>query len=233
MVKQAHAEIAMERLKAKKINSMLKKQPYIAHVNGIFKFLMLERFYGKRDSRRNQVCPEPDDRHITPYVNDKTSCVYAHINKTYLRTISDMEPLVSKTHALIKELEILMGEKDIKMFGAGSSEENSRREMAEAARAEERQERIDQILVLLSEIRGLTLMVDESLAHHVEESWEILTSRISNYWKGILECHEGESLEAFPVVHERTFPSQEVYRRNFDNLIEMIDAATVKGGGEV
>lgn len=188
---------------------------------------LLETRAGKKDAQENQVCAFMNG-HITPAIDTQINGYDSHINKIFLKTAQELNPMIREANSMVVELYLLLGYKESVIVGDG---EEARRQAALAAVKKAKiSERKAQILRKLSEIRAESDMVDEMLLHYEERTKGILHSRISKYWRGILSASI-ERLEHLPYINHKESPGRNAYIENRKRLIDMIDAAFTYGGG--
>lgn len=188
---------------------------------------LFEKRAGKKDMKENQLC-ELDGGYITPEIDRKVTCYDSHINKIFLKTAKELDPMIVEANTIVVELNLLLGNKE-PVIG-GNSEEAKRQAAIAAARGAKAAERKAQILTKLAEIKAESDMVDEMLLHYEERAEGILHARISKYWRGILSA-SSERLEHFPHVCHKESPGRNAYLENRKKLVDMIDAAITYGGG--
>lgn len=199
----------------------------IPGVNTSFGFL--ETTAGRRDSANNQLCRNGDG-YITPYVDTKVRKCDSYIDKLYLRTSLILEPIVEEAESLVVELNLLLG-KSVDCEVHASGEEADRQKAHLAASQAAREKRTVEILTRISEIKGKSTMIDESLKHLIERVEGILHARISRYWRGILATATGSDMNHFPNVDKRPLHGRDVYETNRKQLIDKINQALRSGGG--
>ncbi len=188
---------------------------------------LFEKYAGKRDAQENQVC-ECMEGHITPVIDMKINSYDSHINKIFLKTSQELDPMIQEANAMVVELNLLLSHK-MPVFGGGG-EEAQRQAAAAVAASIEHEKRKTSILKRLAEIRAESDMVDEMLLHYEERAEGILHSRILKYWRGVLSIST-EKLEHFPCICHRESAGREAYFENRKKLVEMIDSAISYGGG--
>ncbi|MBR5800459.1 MAG: hypothetical protein IKY23_10415 [Lachnospiraceae bacterium] len=220
-----NSKVVFKRLK--RLKRILSRKPKMPGINGVLNFRFLDKRAGKKDAQKNQIC-KLGEGHITPHIDDKARMFDSYINKMYLRTALNLEPLVTEAHALVVEFN-LIASKRVRV-SSGNSENDLRQAAADAAYALQNEKRKVEILTLIAEMRAASDMIDESLKHHLERAEGIFRSRISKYWKGVLET-SGEKLEHFPCLEKKDYEGRKEYIHNREKLISMLDDAIVKGGG--
>lgn len=188
---------------------------------------LFEKSAGKKDAQENQLC-ELEGGHITPEIDTKVNSYDSHINKIFLKTAQEINPMIREANSMVVELNLLLSYKN-SVIG-GDSEEAKRQAAIAAAKSAKASERKSEILTKLASIKAESDMVDEMLLHYEERAEGILHSRISKYWRGVLSS-SSERLEHFPYVSHKESPGRKAYRENRKKLIEMIEAAINYGGG--
>lgn len=211
----------------RRLKRNLNRKPKIPGINGVLNFSFLDKRAGIRDAKENQICQQGEG-HITPHVNDKARLFDSYIDRMYLKTSLNLEPLVTEANSLVVEFNLMRAKKYVVAIANG---ENAQRQAAiDAANALKNEKRIMEILTKIAEIKAESNMIDESLKHHIERAEGIFHSRISRYWKGILSATD-EKLEYFPCLELREYDGRKAYFSNREKLIAMIDDAIVTGGG--
>lgn len=190
---------------------------------------LFEKWTGMKDAKENQIC-ELNEGHITPEINTKIHCYDSHINKIFLKTAKELEPMVEEANALVIELNSLLDYKETIM--GGNSEEARRQAAKAAAKGASVSERKTAILKRLAEIKTESDMVDEMLLHYEERAQGILNKRISKYWKGVLSVMKTEDLAHFPIASHEESIARKKYNENRQKLISMIDNAINHEGGK-
>lgn len=211
--------------KERKYRFLSKNIIFIKGVNSSFAFV--EKWIGKKDAQENQLC-EVEESHITPEIDTKVNCYDSHINKIFLRTVKELEPMVQEANSMVVELNLLFSSKDVIL--SNDSEESRRQAAFVAAKNAKASERKVKILTRLAEIKAESDMVDEMLLHYEERSEGILHSRISKYWRGVLSA-SSERLEHFPYISHKESLGREAYQENRKKLVNMIEAAINYEGG--
>lgn len=186
-----------------------------------------EKSAGKKDAQENQLC-ELEGGHITPEIDTKVNSYDSHINKIFLKTAQELDPMIQEANSMVVELNLLLSYKD-SVIG-GDSEEARRQAAIAAAKGAKVSERKSEILTKLASIKAESDMVDEMLLHYEERAEGILHSRISKYWRGVLSS-SSERLEHFPYVSHRESPGRKAYLGNRKKLVDMIESAISYGGG--
>lgn len=186
-----------------------------------------EKYKGKKDAQENQLC-EFEDGHITPVISEKVNSYDSQINKIYLKTAQELEPMIREANAELVELRLLWNYKEPVM--GGDSEEARRQAALAMAKAANSAERSAEILKRLAEIKAESDMVDEMLLHYTERAEGMLHASISKYWRGVLAASD-ENLEHFPTIIHKESPGRKAYFENRQTLLEMIDMAMCEGGG--
>ena len=188
---------------------------------------LFEKWAGKKDAQENQLC-EVEEGHITPEIDTKVNSYDSHINKIFLKTAKELDPMIQEANSMVVELNLILSFKDVVL--GGDSEEARRQAAFAAAKSAKVSERKVEILTKLAEIKAESDMVDEMLLHYEERAEGILHSRISKYWRGVLSA-SSERLEHFPYVSHKESPGRESYQENRKKLVDMIEAAINYGGG--
>ena len=188
---------------------------------------LFEKRVGKKDVQENQLC-ELAGGHITPEIDTKVNSYDSHINKIFLKTAQELDPMIQEANSMVVELNLLLSYKD-SVIG-GNSEEARRQEALAAAKSAKASERKSEILKKLALIKAESDMVDEMLLHYEERAEGILHSRISKYWRGVLSS-SSERLEHFPYVSHKESPGRKAYFENRKKLVDMIESAINYGGG--
>lgn len=215
------------RVEIRRLKKSLNKKPKMPGINGFLNFSFLEKRAGRRDAQENQIC-EHGEGHITPHIDDKARLFDSYIDRMYLRTSLNLEPLVIEANSLVVEFNLIHAKKDVVVTGNG---ENAQRQAAiDAANALKNEQRKTEILTKIAEIKAESDMIDESLKHHIERAEGVFRSRISRYWKGVLAA-SNEKLEHFPCLETREYEGRKAYLSNRNKLVTMINEAIVKGGG--
>lgn len=186
-----------------------------------------EKRAGKRDAQENQLC-ELKEGHITPEIDTKVNGYDSHINRIFLKTVKELDPIIQEANSMIVELNLLLSYKDAVIHGNG--EEARRQAAISATKGAKVSERKAEILTKLAGIKAETDMIDEMLLHYEERAEGILHSHISKYWKGVLSV-SGERLGHFPCINHRESQGRNTYHENRKKLISMIEAAINYGGG--
>mgnify|MGYP001637781303 CR=1 FL=1 len=188
---------------------------------------LFEKRAGKKDAQENQLC-ELEGGYITPEIDTKVNSYDSHINKIFLKTAQELEPMIREANSMVIELNLLLSYKDSVIGGDG---EEARRQAAIAgAKSVKVSERKSEILTRLASIKAESDMVDEMLLHYEERAEGILHSRISKYWRGVLSA-SSERLEHFPYVSHKDSPGRKAYLENRKKLVDMIESAISYGGG--
>lgn len=188
---------------------------------------LFEKRAGKMDAQENQLC-ELEGGHITPEIDTKVNSYDSHINKIFLKTAQELDPMIQEANSMVVELNLLLSYKD-SVIG-GDSEEARRQAAIAAAKGAKVSERKSEILTKLASIKAESDMVDEMLLHYEERAEGILHSRISKYWRGVLSA-SSERLEHFPYVSHKESPGRNAYLENRKKLVDMIESAISYGGG--
>lgn len=188
---------------------------------------LFEKRAGKKDVQENQLC-ELEGGHITPEIDTKVNGYDSHINKIFLKTAQELDPMIKEANSMVVELNLLLSYKD-SVIG-GNSEEARRQVAIAAAKSAKASERKSEILTKLASIKSESDMVDEMLLHYEERAGGILHSRISKYWKGVLSA-SSEKLEHFPYISHKESSGRKAYLENRKKLVNMIEAAISYGGG--
>lgn len=188
---------------------------------------LFEKRAGKKDAQENQVC-ELEEGHITPEIDTKVKSYDSHINKIFLKTVQEIEPMIQEANSMVVELNLLLSHKDSVIHG--NSEEAKRQAANAAVKSAKISERKSEILTKLASIKSESDMVDELLLHYEERAEGVLHSRISKYWRGVLSV-SSERLEHFPYVTHKESPGRKAYIRNRQKLVDMIEKAINYGGG--
>lgn len=188
---------------------------------------LFEKRAGKKDAQENQMC-ELEGGHITPEIDTKVNSYDSHINKIFLKTAQELDPMIQEANSMVVELNLLLSYKD-SVIG-GDSEEARRQAAIAAAKGAKVSERKSEILTKLASIKAESDMVDEMLLHYEERAEGILHSRISKYWRGVLSA-SSERLEHFPYVSHKESPGRNAYLENRKKLVDMIESAISYGGG--
>lgn len=214
-------------MKKKNNYKYLKAVPKIHGVNGIFNIGFIEKRTGRKDAQKNQIC-QLGKGHITPYIDYKLRLYDSYIDKIYLKTSLNLEPVVQEANGLVVELNLILAKKVITIDG--NDEESQRQAALQAVNHMKREKRKEEILTRIAEIKGESDMVDESLKHHIERAEEILNSHISRYWRGILMASV-DVQEYFPYMEKKESMGRKMYLDNRKKLVAMIENAIEKGGG--
>lgn len=188
---------------------------------------LFEKRAGKKDAQENQLC-ELEGSHITPEIDTKVNSYDSHINKIFLKTAQELNPMIQEANSMVVELNLLLSYKD-SVIGGGS-EEARRQAAIAAAKSAKVSERKSEILKKLVSIKAESDMVDEMLLHYEERAEGILHSRISKYWRGVLSS-SSERLEHFPHVSHKESQGRKAHLENRKKLVNMIEAAINYGGG--
>lgn len=188
---------------------------------------LFERRAGKKDAQENQLC-ELEGGYITPEIDTKVNSYDSHINKIFLKTSQELDPMIQEANSMVVELNLLLSYKD-PVIG-GHSEEARRQAAIAVAKGSKVSERKSEILKKLASIKSESDMVDEMLLHYEERAEGILHSRISKYWRGVLSA-SSERLEHFPHVSHKESQGRKAYLENRRKLVDMIEAAINYGGG--
>ncbi len=215
------------RVELKKLKKSLNRKPVMSGINGLFDFSLFDKRAGKKDAKDNQIC-EYGEGHITPHINEKTRLYDSYIDRMYLRTSLNLEPLVTEANAMAVEFNLMQTKKD--SVKSSNAEIAQRQAAIEAMNASKNEVRKKEILTRIAEIKAESDMVDESLNHHIERAEGIFKSRISRYWKGILSATE-EKLEHFPYLEQREYEGRKSYLVNREKLVRMIEETLSIGGG--
>lgn len=211
----------------RKLKKMLKRKPRMHGINGAFNFAFAEKVIGIQDAKKNQLCVYGNG-HITPYINEKSYVFNSYIDRMYLETALNLEPLVTEATSLVVEFNLIRSKKAECISG---DKENQQRQMAsDAMTAMQNDKRACEILTKLAEIKAECNMIDESLTHHIERAEGIFHSRLSKYWKGVLSGSD-EKLNYYPCLEERVSDGKKVYQDNSENLMNMINGVITRGGG--
>lgn len=188
---------------------------------------IFEKRAGMKDAQENQLC-ELEGGHITPEIDTKVNSYDSHINKIFLKTAKDLDPMIREANSMIVEFNLLLGYKDSVL--GGNSEEARRQAAKVAAKSSKVAERKKEILTKLAAIKAESDSVDEMLLHYEERAKGILHSRISKYWRGVLSA-SSENLEHFPCICHKESPGRQAYLNNRNKLVDMIEAVISYGGG--
>ena len=186
-----------------------------------------EKHKGMKDAKEHQLC-ELEDGHITPGISAKLNSYDSQMDKIYLKTAHEVEPMIREANAELVELRLLWNYKEPVM--GGDSEEARRQAAFARAKAASAVERSAEILKRLAEIKAELDMVDEMLIHYTERAEGVLHASISKYWSGVLAASD-ENLEHFPTLDHKESPGRKMYFENRQTLIEVIDMAMCEGGG--
>lgn len=215
------------RVELKRLKRYLNRKPKIPGINGAFDFSFLDKRAGKKDAQENQIC-EYGEGHITPHINDKTRLFDSYIDRMYLRTSLNLEPLVTEANSMVVEFNLIHTEKST--VSSSNGEIAQRQAAIEVRNASKNETRKKEILTKIAEIKAESDMIDESLKHHIERAEGIYRSRISRYWKGILSA-SSEKLEHFPYLEQREHDGRKSYFANREKLVRMINVTLAVGGG--
>lgn len=79
---------------------------------------LFEKRAGKKDAQENQLC-ELEGGHITPEIDTKVNSYDSHINKIFLRTAQEIEPMIRETNSMVVEFNLLLNYKDSVISGEG------------------------------------------------------------------------------------------------------------------
>lgn len=188
---------------------------------------IFEKRAGKKDAQENQLC-ELEGGHITPEIDTKVNSYDSHINKIFLKTAQEIEPMIREANSMVVEFNLLLNYKDSVISGEG--EEAKRQAAIAAAKRVKVTERKSEILTKLASIKAESDMVDEMLLHYEGRAEGILHSHISKYWRGVLSA-SSERLEHFPYVSHKESPGRKAYLENRRKIVDMIEAAISYGGG--
>lgn len=199
-------------------------QPFGIYMPGVQQFF--EKTRGKKDAQENQVC-ELNEGHTTPIVISKEKKFNSRINKIYLKTVRELDPIVQEANVLAVEFKRCCSNKF--NIPEGNSEADLRAGASARSRADANERRITEILTRLAAIKAESDMVDEMLVHYYERAEGILHSRVSRYWRGVL-CVTSEKLEHFPMLQEEESNGKKVYETNRKTLVELIESIIKTGG---
>ena len=188
---------------------------------------LFEKRAGKKDVQENQLC-ELEGGHITPEIDTKVNSYDSHINKIFLKTAQELDPMIQEANSMVVELNLLLSYKDSAI--SGNSEEARRQAAIAAAKSAKVSVRKSEILKKLASIKAEADMVDEMLLHYEERAEGILHSRISKYWRGVLSS-SSDRLEHFPYVSHKESQGRKAYLENRKKLVDMIESAISYGGG--
>lgn len=199
--------------------------PWIMRMPGVKHFLEKQR--GKKDVRENQLC-QVNDGYTTPIVVSKIDSYNNKINQIYLKTIKEIQPIIEEASSMVVELNIMLS----KNFSApkGKDEEAQRQAARLAFSFNKCQNRKEEILKRLAEIKAELDMVDEMLVHYIERGEALLHSRIEKYWRGVLSVCDN-SLNCTPSIQCTELVGKIAYIENRKKLMEIIEYAILKGGG--
>lgn len=190
---------------------------------------LLETRAGKKDAQENQVC-ELMGGHITPAIDTQINGYDSHINKIFLKTAQELNPMIHEAYSMVVELNLLLSYSYKDSVIDGDSEEARRQAAIAAAKGAKVSERKSEILKKLASIKVESDMVDEMLLHYEERAEGILHSRVSKYWRGVLSA-SSKGLEHFPYVSHKESPGRKAYLQNRKKLVDMIELAISYGGG--
>ncbi len=198
--------------------------PWFIRIPGVK--ALFENHMGQRDVKQNQLC-EFLNGHITPVIDTKVNSYDSHLNKIFLKTAQELDPMIQEANILIVELDLLLSYKE-SIIG-GDSEEARRQAAIAAEKGAKVSKRKKEIMIRLAKIKAEIDTVDEMLLHYEERAKGILYSRISKYWRGILSA-SSERLEHFPYIIHKESQARKTYLANREKMVNMIEAVVNYGG---
>ena len=208
----------------------LQKPPRVKRTIGIgfpFNISFMEKKTGERDSKENQI-RSFDDGERTPWLSARTESYEKYVNSTYAYVIKETEEPIQEASKLLTELNTILGTAPLSFDG--DDEESIRQRRLEAARQTKRDERKEELLIKLTEIKEFIENADEKLLHHIEMAGNILSVHTSNYWRGILKVSGADVRTVTPVLEFGDFEGRTKYEERKKILISRIDQALERGG---
>lgn len=200
----------------------LKKKPRIKGVNGFLNMDWVEKIRGKRDFN-TQLCIT-DNSCITPHIVKIVRRTNAYKNEMYLYIDKNMHRIYQEISRDCATLELLKNDSDNSspVVSAKSLRDKER----ELNRQASRQASIRETMIRLMEYKQCLETVNVSVKHHIEETDDLLRSKISAYWSGILAKNKNQKeLPVYPSFHLESIEGQDVYTKNFDKIIKSIQTA--------
>lgn len=208
----------------------LQKPPRVKRTIGIgfpFNLSFVEKKTGERDSKENQI-RSFDDGERTPWLSARTESYEKYVNSTYAYVIKKTEDQLREASKLLTELNTIQS--TVPVSADGDDEESIRQRRLEAARQNKRDQRKEEILIQLTEIKEFIENADEKLLHHIEMAGNILSVHTSNYWRGILKVSGADVRTVTPVLVFGDFEGRTRYEERKEFLISRIDQALERGG---
>ncbi len=198
--------------------------PWFIRIPGVK--ALFENHMGQRDVKQNQLC-EFLNGHITPVIDTKVNSYDSHLNKIFLKTAQELDPMIQEANLLVVEFNLLLSNKESVIDG--NSEETKRQAAIAASKSVKVSERKKEICISLAKIKAEFDMVDEMLLHYEERAEGILHSQISKYWRGVLSA-SSERLEHFPYIIHKESQARKTYLANREKMVNMIEAVVNYGG---
>lgn len=223
---QGGKHMNIDKKELSRLKKELKKKPKMKGINGMLDFGFRFEKAGKKDANLNQLCAV-EKGHTTPRIMEMAHVYSSFIDDVYLKAAIYLESLLKVGNTLITEYNII--ECKVTTATPTNNEIAKRIELMKASEFNAKEKRKKEILIQLSEIRSISETIDEGLILKVERSENILQSKISKYWKGILSASQ-EKLDYKPFILFSESEGYKAYIENRTTLLHRIDEITMNGG---
>ena len=209
----------------------LNRNPGAYGVTGLHFFRRLafvEKNVGFKDRKENQLC-DTDNGQSTPYVEARHKYYEKYVNDTYLFAEQVREKEVEEAEKLITELMLIVNYTPEEV--GGNEEEISRSRRLAADKATKDNERKEEIILKLSEIKSFLEVLDNKLSHHIEAAGDLMDVHVANYWRGVLKASKPGEVRIEPVYITKKYEGRQKYYDGRDMTLKKLMDAIMIGGG--
>ena len=196
------------------IIKLLSKKPKIHGVSNFVFWSVATQIIGKMDGKNGQLS-EMDGVYSTPWIEKKHSYLSAYKSSVFLAINKELEAIYKEIHTKNIELKLISDHKEDHLYADGA--EGLRQAAAYANQSKTAEERQEQLLLRLAEIKGIVEAVEAAVIHNLERSENILHSHISTYWKGIVRSSACQ-LPSYPGKPILEVKAKEDYDRHLTEI---------------
>ncbi len=203
-----------------RLNSKMKKKPYIPGVSGLLHLNIIEKLRGSSDAKNHQISIR-DSFTETPYVLSLNESLSGYSNKIYSLAVQALSDMYKEISTLNTEMENIRNRTEEIIDETG--EEAIRQQEAKQARIQADTNRTDEIRIHTAWLKENFEIADESVKHHIDHANRITRVHISEYWRGILKRNGGSiDLPAYPVIETKKCEGLSAYLSHREQICSMI-----------
>jgi len=188
-------------------------------MTGILHPLWMERLKGRCDGK-SQV-RQVGEGYSTPYIERTYNCFYSAANKTYRQMVDNLEPTFKETAHDLQELISLWKQEEV-TDEQTSGEERMRTSAARAARRQACQQREQELVARLKELKTVFETAGERMEHWCCQMNATVRMRLSCYWGGVLKSSGDKTLPPFPISEEKEIPGQKSFQQRVSKALNQI-----------